>query len=233
MRTFVFSVLAVAAFVVVSAASVRAEFVVYDDFNTGSVPNTNLWMPLSGLTPSVSDGSLVVDAPAMGGAGGVRSTTTFGYGSYRFVLSAFTGGSVIFGMNSYSTPGVMFAIDALYLRDDGGGAIYKNQVSEAAVPAGWPPLALPQTYTMIYHPDRMEIYRGADLLFRETDVNKIPQDAAMRFEVFAYNSGKLGVDAVSFQPIAVPEPSTLVLGAVGLFGLLCAAWKRRENGTCR
>lgn len=57
-------------------------------------------------------------------------------------------------------------------------------------------------------------------------------DKALRFEMGAASGGDIsgwtGFDNVVVNVSNVPEPSAIVLCAIGLFGLLCYAWKKRK-----
>ena len=216
----------------VSATSARADFVTYDDFNTGSVPDANLWYEHTADVPDVSNGSVNWNGVAYTTAGwaGIRSKQSFGYGSFRFTLSSFTEGSAhVLGINSQPNFGSPAAADALMLSDaQGSAAVYKGGVAYDAVSGGWAPSGTPVTYTFVYHPDEMAVYRGSDRLLQVTDPAKIAS-GKMYFEIGAYSetgAGAFSVDSVSYE--AVPEPATGILVTLGAGALLAYAWSKRK-----
>ena len=171
-----------AAVACVLATPAQAAFVTYDDFN-GTVLDSAKWsMPDGTYAPAVGDGNLqLVGMTSTSGWGtGVNSTDHFGYGSFKFAFADYAGGGAhIIALNSRQNDGG--PIEAVYLRDDtmatnvGKVVVYKNTAPVASTVLDYAPTALPASYTFVYHPDLLAIYRdiGAgdvQLLLRSREV---------------------------------------------------------------
>ncbi|MDG3007665.1 PEP-CTERM sorting domain-containing protein [Paludisphaera mucosa] len=213
-----------------SAGVADAGFVVYDDFSSaGSTPDPTRWgAPGLGQVPVQSGGSIHFDTSS-GYTPLIRSTAAFSYGTFRITVDGFGGGLAhLIGLNSSSNFALYDAVDALYVRDDSGAAVYANGVPIVPVPSGWQPTALPTVYTFVWNPGLVEIYRDGTLLLSTT--SGIP-DEPLRFEIGAYNlSGPpatFSVTEVAYEAFAtVPEPSAYAMMAIGLAAAFVAGRRR-------
>lgn len=225
--------------VVASAAPLCAlalpAFSVYDSFSSvASTPSAALWTTIgSGVLPTQSGGNAV-----FGGADNevvaLRSTATFSYGTFRFVVSGFGGGTGhVMGVDSQSS-NIFNAGDAIWVRDDGGSLSYANGISSGIGPVGFPPSSLPATFDIEWTVNSIRVLRDGVLQIQSSVF--IPNEP-LHFEIVTYkNSGSvatMSIDEVLFRPAAdlvtndVPEPSSDLLFGIGLVAL----WFGRKGRT--
>jgi hypothetical protein len=232
MRVLNQCVLAFAMISVVGVASVRADFVTYDDFNTPGTPDSAKWSVFSGgaVAPAVGGGNLQMDGAATSAWQGIYSKQSFGYGSFRFSLSSYNNLSAcMFAINSQTTDSPA-SVDEISLRNDSGNLITAGGTGKVEM-IDYASSVLPASYTFVWHPDLVQVLRdtgeGDTVLYSTTDTSLIPVATdRMRFEVVAYGSGKFNVDSVAYA--AVPEPSSVVLTCAAAMALLAYAWRKRK-----
>ena len=226
----IFTKTVLAATLVLSLGSTTdAAFTLIDDFNGTSIDNS-LWVTDTGGTlPTVSGGSADFASSAdFSVIPALRSVNGFGYGSFRVTFSSFgVSPNHVIGLNS--NPGSTFnAFDALFVRDDGGATIYDNGV--AVVPNTLPGVTgVPVAFTFLWHPDLVEIYRDATLIYSTNSLSLIPNDPTLRFDFATYqNNSSYSIDKVEYEALAaaVPAPAALPSGLV-LLGTMFASRRRK------
>jgi len=193
-----------------------AQFTVYDDFNSASVSMTK-WegIDTSANFPTISGG-----VASLTGSQYFRSTEAFPIGStIRIEFVTVAGNAVVAGTNSNTSSGFA-ADDALYTRNDGGGAVY----GDGSVAQGGAPTPTVGFIDYVIGFSNLEIFDDNVNVFTSPRFGTF--DEAQRVELGVYqNTGgqQLVVEQVLVQ---VPEPGSLALLSLGGIGLL--AHRRRS-----
>lgn len=198
------------------ATPAGAAFVAYDDFGGASL-DTNKWdiVRSSGTDITVSGGQLAItgntDYPA------IRSKQAFPVGTtLRMVVSTATG-TVVFGTNSQTNTSSGAAVDAMYVRNDGGFAGYASEDNIANGIGFWANVGGTGagTFDFVFGTTTLEIWKNGSPL--GSIARPVNFDQAQRFEVVLYPGATIMIDEVSYF---IPEPASLwLLGLAGL-GLL-------------
>lgn len=215
--------LTVAALLVLGFAGTVSATTIYDDFGGSSV-DTNLWTvsPSGNATAAVADSVLTLTSPDDNSGVELRSTSTWGYNTFRFTIGGAFDGRDGFGING----GGEFAI----VRTDLGGSGNGNWKFHVYTPSGEyrsGVIAAPAAgdfFDIVWKADSVSLLKNGSPVDSETTV--LPTATSPKgFQLFCYAGGATGAyGSVS----VVPEPSTLLLLATGVFGLLAYAWRKQK-----
>lgn len=216
--------------------SALAALIVYDDFSgPGTNPDPTKWYVIAnGSNPTQSGGSVLFNSdPDITPA--IRSITSFSYGTFEITIDNYGGGTGhIIGLNSQQV-NIFNADDAIFVRDDGGFAIYDDGFPLIPVSSGFAPTTFPTIYTFKWMPSIIEIYKNNSLLLSST--SGIP-DEPLFFELAAYNGSDapahFSVTSVAYEPLAaVPEPATQSLMLVGLVSFLLMGRRQDKRSAAK
>lgn len=197
----------------------QGAFVIYDSFDVDGPVNTALWdVRGPGTIPMISGGKVTMELGEQ-----MRSTAGFAAGTtFRYTVESWTP-QYLMGANSQTTWWDGTAVDAMYIRSDGGSDFYAD-----GVPIGTPNTGstAPAIFDFVYGVTNLEIYRDSVLL--ASIVRPVNFNDDLRFDFGVYDDGALigtmVVSEVSYE--VVPEPGTVgLLGLAGV-GLLMGLHKR-------
>lgn len=214
--------LAVAAFMVLGSTGTLSATTIYDDFDGDSI-NTGLWTvsPSGNGTATVANSVLTLSSPDDNSGVELKSAIAWGYNTFRFTIGGAFDGRNGFGING----GGEFAIVRSDLGGSGNGNwkfhVYttSGQYTSDVIVAP----AAGDVFDIAWKADSVSLLKNGSPVDSETTV--LPTATPKGFQLFCYAGGAIGAyGSVS----AIPEPSTIILLATGVFGLLACAWRKRK-----
>ncbi|MCG2685417.1 MAG: PEP-CTERM sorting domain-containing protein [Planctomycetales bacterium] len=250
------TVFGVVAMVLALASAATANVIPFSEnfeagYNAASLDGQNGWATVAWAGTSMDVGSTAGKGPSwgattLGNAGWIANSkshgSTFGAGDHLILSADYYAAVGARGLVDVEKPGGSFGqyIMMEVLNDCGGDTGIRMEVQgsggyaatadwTAAVTAQWYHLQLDWTvgddavYT-VWDASNAQVFQGTV----NTSTLITSADAAAMSVVAIGAAGAAGSAAAIDNISLVPEPSSVVLLAIGLLGLLCYAWRKRK-----
>jgi hypothetical protein len=208
-----------------TAATASADVVVYDHFDAVTLDTTTKWtVPGGGSALPTLSGSVATFNSAGADDSQAWSKTSFGYDDYTFKLGpTMPTQNCIFGLTNHANGDWR----GIYVRSDIHGATdwefsVTGSGGDSNVVVAAP--APNDVFTFRWSATHAQLWKNGSFV-ADTTTN-LPTGIAASLYMCNYAGGSIGFDSVSIG--TAPEPSVLILLAIGLFGLMAYAWRKRK-----
>jgi hypothetical protein len=197
------------------AAAASADYVVYDDFDAATLDMSKWTLATGGSAPTLDASIATFDSAST--TRDILSTTSYGYGSYKFKLGPTAPGS-------FSIIGLDNAGSGLYVRNDNHYPATEWDFHVGSIKNSIVAPAAGDELEIVWSATSAQLWKNGNLLVTQT--TDLPAITSANLKLTAYFGGSMTVDSVSANP--VPEPSASVVVATGLIGLLAYAWRKQR-----